>query len=337
MFASLQTFLNGIIDYAGLFPPAKLPLDQAIRNYARYRQEPESWMLGRFICPADRLAELRPFAELFRVTDAFAFSALGRGGTDVAEFRVKLIDDLLATRDFRKLHGDRVVLDTYEARLPAECVGPESPTAVAKFLDMMALTGDNLGIGPLTCYYEATFRQGWRSTIRTIIDCLAAHNRSDQATDRKLRQPAGFKLRCGGLEAASFPSPEQVAFTIAACRDAGMPLKFTAGLHHPVRCFDPGLQVYMHGFLNVFGAGILARAKGLLEEDVRTIVEDEDPASFRFDDAAFRWKDLRATKGEIAMARRDLVVSFGSCSFDEPRDDLRALGLLARDVKGPAA
>ncbi|HYT90814.1 MAG TPA: hypothetical protein VEL76_19045, partial [Gemmataceae bacterium] len=66
MSPSLRALLSGIIDYAGLFPPAKLPLAEALRNYAGYRTEPDSWMLGRFICPAARLVELDPFLkELF--------------------------------------------------------------------------------------------------------------------------------------------------------------------------------------------------------------------------------------------------------------------------------
>src|SRR5262249_51270542 len=97
MHASLRALLAGVIDYAGLFPPAKLPLDQAVRNYARYRTEPESWMLGRFVCPAARLAEFAPFHdELFAHGPPFVFSALGQGGKDVAEFLVNLRADLEA-------------------------------------------------------------------------------------------------------------------------------------------------------------------------------------------------------------------------------------------------
>src|SRR5438067_11130110 len=55
---SLRALLEGVIDYAGLFPPAKLPLEQAVRNYARYHSEPESWMLARFVCPEKQLADL---------------------------------------------------------------------------------------------------------------------------------------------------------------------------------------------------------------------------------------------------------------------------------------
>src|ERR671939_21225 len=81
MSASLHALLAGAVDYAGLFPPAGLPLEQAVGDYARYRREPEAWMLGRFVCPAARLAELAPFHdELFRGDEPFLFSALGRGG-----------------------------------------------------------------------------------------------------------------------------------------------------------------------------------------------------------------------------------------------------------------
>src|SRR5436305_3553099 len=62
MLPSVRAFLAGIIDYAGLFPPAQLPLDEAIRRYARYRTEPESWMMGRFVCPLSLVPDLISYA-----------------------------------------------------------------------------------------------------------------------------------------------------------------------------------------------------------------------------------------------------------------------------------
>src|SRR5262249_28093023 len=135
------------------------------------------------------------------------------------------------------------------------------------------------------------------------------------------------KLRCGGLEPAAFPDPAQVAHVIAACRDNGLVLKFTAGLHHPLRHFDAGVRTKMHGFLNVFGAGVLAHALRLDEAAIRAIIE-EDAANFGFDELGFGWKQYHALTEEITAARRQFVTSFGSCSFDEPRADLRAMGIL---------
>src|SRR5579859_2639421 len=61
MNASLRALLSNVIDYAGLFPPAALPLDQALGNYARYRQGPDAWMLGRFVIAATALGQLAPY------------------------------------------------------------------------------------------------------------------------------------------------------------------------------------------------------------------------------------------------------------------------------------
>src|SRR5437660_12910682 len=99
MSSPLRALLGGIIDYAGLFPPAKLPLDQAIQRYAKYRRLDDRWMLGRFVIPAVRLGELAPFDSLFHDNPPFVFSALGRGGGTADAFLRRLTDDLTATAE----------------------------------------------------------------------------------------------------------------------------------------------------------------------------------------------------------------------------------------------
>jgi hypothetical protein len=311
MVSGLRALLSGILDYAGLFPPAALPFDQAICNYARYRRDPDSWMLARFICPASRLTEVTPYVkELFDARVPFYFSALGRGGKNADEFRAGLQADLDNIRSFRNDQGGLVVGDVLETRLPATAAVPTgSGPLFARSL------------GDLACYIEAVPGSDWPVQVRGVLDAI----RQTAAPERTAR---GFKRRCGGLEAPAFPPPEQVASAIAACRDVNVPLKFTAGLHHPIRHFNAGVKTHMHGFINVFVAGVLAHARGLSAEQIQAIIEDEDARSFRFDDAGLCWKDKRATTREIATARQVAVTSFGSCSFDEPRDDLRALGWL---------
>ena len=88
------------------------------------------------------------------------------------------------------------------------------------------------------------------------------------------------------------------------------------------------MNMPVHGFLNVFGTGVLAYAHALHPEMMCLVLEDEDAANFVLDSEGFHWKEWRATVEQIQAARRQLVLSFGSCSFDEPRDDLRALGLI---------
>ena len=179
-------------------------------------------------------------------------------------------------------------------------------------------------------FCETTWQSDWRNSVKRFIEDLnKPHIVFDLPGGGVPREGerCGFKLRCGGTQASAFPTTEQVAFTITTCRDFDVPLKFTAGLHHPIRHFDGELQAHMHGFINVFAASVLAHARQMNEEQVRVILEEKVAADFVFDDDGLRWKDWHATTAEINTARRK-VVSFGSCSFDEPRDDLRKLGWL---------
>jgi hypothetical protein len=124
---------------------------------------------------------------------------------------------------------------------------------------------------------------------------------------------AGAKIRCGGT---TLPSVSEVAAFVAACRDAGVPFKATAGLHHPIRSGD------RHGFLNLLAAAVFA------DGDLDKIIGEEDPAAFTLDESTFGVHDHRADAEAIAEARAELFVAYGSCSFDEPVEDLKALGLL---------
>lgn len=124
---------------------------------------------------------------------------------------------------------------------------------------------------------------------------------------------AGAKIRCGGT---TLPSVEEVADFVAACRDAGVPFKATAGLHHPIRSGD------RHGFLNLLAAAVFA------DGDLEAILAEEDPDAFTLDERGFGVHDHHADAETIAAARAELFIAYGSCSFDEPVDDLAALGLL---------
>ncbi len=134
------------------------------------------------------------------------------------------------------------------------------------------------------------------------------------------------KIRTGGITEAAFPSPESVAAFIRACKEAGIAFKATAGLHHPLRCvrpltYEPNAAVgTMHGFLNVFLAAAMV-------DDAEAILRETDATAFRFDDDGVSWRDRRVTTGEL-RAMRQFATSFGSCSFEEPIDDLKELGWL---------
>lgn len=308
----LRALLSGMIDYAGLYPPASLSLDDAIRNFVKYQDDPEAWMLSRFIIPAKRLSELSKLAAIFPEDKILSFSCLGRGGKEIDEFVEYLKFDIADINTFRDLHEDSVVVDMFETTLPAAALADRT---IAN--DLVNKTSDVLNKNGLTVFFEAPFGEDWGTRAENLIRSL-----------RKIKDKhVGFKLRTGGVTPEAFPSTEQVAWAIAATRDAGVPIKATAGLHHPIRHYNESVKTKMHGFLNVFGAGVLAVANNLSQEQIQSIIEDEDPNHFVFDKTGFGWKDLRVVNSEIVRARQQ-IISFGSCSFDEPREDLQKLGLI---------
>lgn len=158
----------------------------------------------------------------------------------------------------------------------------------------------------------------WKDHVTQTLDAIAAHNSSNELW-------IGVKLRTGGIKAEMFPSPEQVAFVIAACRDRNLPLKFTAGLHHPIRMYRDEVGTKMYGFLKIFVAGMLASVKNLDVREIKEILIDENSNSFSFSKDHLAWQDLSITSKEIQKLRKEALLSFGSCSFDEPRDELREL------------
>jgi hypothetical protein len=326
MYASTRALLSGLVDYAGLFPPAKLPLDQALRNYLRYRAEPESWMLGRIICPAALLGELTAFAEdIAKLSTPLALSVLGRGGADAKEFLDGVRTDLADALKLGERFGGKTAVEAYEVKLPPALCEASAEKQLFALVGTAAFVWDKDWRGVVAPFYEPPSAR--RETVQRVMDVLARDAAAPEAANRSHCRPAGLKLRCGGSP-DSMPTAEELAFAIVRSRDLCVPLKFTAGLHHLFGHFDPPSQRTMHGFLSLFAAGALSYAQTVPQSTIQRIIEDQDFRHFRFTGTALRWNNLSAPGSQVEIARQTLVTSFGSCSFDEPRDDLRGLGLI---------
>jgi hypothetical protein len=307
-----RAFLSGLIDYAGLFPPAALDVPAAVAEYARHRAEPEAWMLGRFIVPAARFAAVCERARKSGVAETWEYSLLvGDGsGREAA---------LAAVAGHGRIAGE------CEARFPARVAALETPLPVAGAGDAAADFGPRLR--------DALLAAGFRGRdlyveVPAGVDDAASIAALGELADPDLFPVLGAKLRCGGTAPEAFPGVERVAAFILACRQARLPLKCTAGLHHPVRHRASEPDVMMHGFLNVFGAGVLAFGGLRDPAAIRACVAETDPAAFTLDARGFRWRDHGADAATVAAARREFLGGFGSCSFAEPRADLRELAIL---------
>lgn len=146
-----------------------------------------------------------------------------------------------------------------------------------------------------------------------------------------IKQTSCFaKIRTGGVKPEAIPSAASVAQFIVDCADRKLAFKATAGLHHPIRAeyaltYEPNSpRAVMHGFLNVLVASAFAWHR---ERDIEPILAELDPKAFSFDDS-LHWRGKSLTTAQVQDARKNFIHSIGSCSFDEPVNELKSLGLI---------
>lgn len=326
--ASLRALLAASLDYAGLFPPAGLTLESALNCHATDLRGENAWMLSRFVLPVGKFDEASPLLpKRFGAGRPLHVSALVPRSDSAAEFFERLRAGAAAIAGLHALHGGIVRVDQMEASLPPDLAAPALHALFRKCADLL---GEMLP-GGLTLFWELPWTEDPAPDASAPLDALARHNAVSHGGSGLTSSGTtmGAKLRTGGLVPAAFPGSEPLARALTGARDAGsVPLKFTAGLHHPVRHFSAEVGTKMHGFLNVFVAGCLAREHSLDAAEIESILDDERPESFRFDAGELRWRDRRLPTERIGEHRASFVTTFGSCSFAEPCADLRALGLL---------
>jgi hypothetical protein len=316
-------FLRALIDDAALFPPSSLPMAEAASQHHESRTGPHGWMLGRFLCPATRLAELvpqlpafdegRPW-ELSVVLDAVHANAHPDG----------LHRQLGIARRFARDAAGRASIRVVELKLPPHDAWDRRSARSTVEAALAAVERARLP-EPAMPVLEIPGGPDWRRVVPESIGAVAELRAASGGSG--LPAP-GAKIRCGGGTADAIPSPEHVAAFVDACRRSDVPFKATAGLHHPFRHADPATGFVRHGFLNVAGAAVMACAAGADRATLARMIADDRPASFRLGPEGFRWQDLVAGPRAIASARRELFLGYGSCSFTEPVEDLVALGVL---------
>ena len=301
--ASLRALLAHSIDYAGMFPPCALELEPALENQARYVRLEDSWMLNAFVLPVAQFDAAKRLLSLFEPAYPLSISALGPKTETASAFREALANADEAIRSLAAHNVDLVSISQLEMFLPGD--------ADAGLLDEARSI-----LGSLPAFWEAPAERAERT-----IALLAEHN--SNATEPTF----GYKMRTGGVTADAFPASAQIATALVTPATHQVPIKFTAGLHHPLRQHREEVQTKMHGFLNVLGAAVLAAEHRWDVAQTSAMLEDESASSFQFEDEFFAWRNWKIETPRLADRRR-CVTTFGSCSFDEPREDLRALKLL---------
>ncbi len=316
--------MAGLVDYAGLFPPAGLSMDAAVAEYGRWLADPAAWMLGRFIVPASRLPELDDALAASGFNGTWRYSVLVGDGRNPVHGLDVLADQGRLIRDFDERQAGSAGIETLEYPLPATVC--RDPDDLDRHLDALLTGLAAMETSVAAIYLELPPA----AEALLVVEALAraAERYPSRSEDNGQGGPLiAAKLRCGGLTREAFPATGRVASVLAFCAAAKVPLKFTAGLHHPLRHQAEDPPVMMHGFLNVFGAGLLAWG-GLTGEELAACVAETSPEAFSFDDKHFAWREHKVAVDEIAVLRRRYLHGFGSCSFAEPVTGLQGLDLI---------
>jgi hypothetical protein len=315
MLEPIRTLLAGLIDYAGLFPPAKLDMARAAEAFAHAKRSEHEWALGRFICPVSRLREFSKAAAVL-MPGTHGTSGYREHALAADPWRVSVIVD-------GKLHEDLEVIEAFNTHHMREDNGLAAVDALEMRVALPSEIDHFVGLIPDEIYpffeFPADVVRG--GDARGYIAALAGHG-------------AAAKIRTGGITPDAFPSPRQVAEFIVACVSAEVPFKATAGLHHPIRSehpltYDPGCpRGVMHGFLNVFLTAAFVATHRIDVKRAERALQETDARAFVFTPDGVRWEGLVLDTMQLAMMRERVALSYGSCSFDEPIADLKALGLL---------
>lgn len=258
MSTSLLPVLARLFDDAGLFPPARRPMAEALHAHAQARSGPYGNLVGPFLCPLARLDEL---------------DACVAGGVP-APTELSLVVYQGEAQPRRSIVRPSVV--QIEAPL-----GTKLPAETLR----------------IRRYFE-----------------LPPGGEVEAAVDEVARSRARAKVRCGGLTPDMVPSSRWLAEVLVACASRRLPLKATAGLHHPFRHYETDLGGPQHGFLNLLAAASAAVGGAGHDELVKILETEQD--------------DGATLVERIDRHARELVASIGSCSIDEPVADLTAAGLL---------
>lgn len=298
MTGSLVRLLDRFIDYAGLFPPAKLSMEEAVSSYLDYLSGPEEPFVSRFVCSVAKLDELRQVLANRSVSETISLGVVGTAPTDHAGWGDALVQDAEGMTRFMERVGEDAAIEAYEIRIP-------SHKHLSEYVQ------DLRSFNQVDVFCELP----WGPEMADSLALLAEE------------EWLGAKARTGGLEASAFPPPSAVAEFLVSCCQLDLGFKLTAGLHHPLRGHREEVKAKMHGFLNIMVATSLIQAHDLNSKEVALILESESAADFKFDDVSIHFKDQFADLDAIDEARA-LFVGIGSCSVAEPLQDLKDLQLV---------
>jgi hypothetical protein len=295
-----REFLRGIVDYAGLFPPASLDMAHAVASFATYLDNDDRDFLGRFVLPVSRLDEFSSAFDASRLTNnsdnRWRLAVIPSGATSGEAERIRAFNQAQGVYK----PGVDTLIDAVEMQVRSI---DDIRRAAAEF-----------------------------EKFEMFLEPAAVADPSD-LLDGIADAGVAAKIRTGGTIPGSTPHPGMIIRFIRKCDELGIRFKATAGLHHALRGVYPltyapdSERGTMYGYLNIFLVAAFMR-EGMPDAALYELLQESAPAAISFDDAGAAWRGHTVSGAQLDATREKLAVSFGSCSFTEPVEEARQLHLI---------
>lgn len=280
---ALRALLEGVVDYAGLYPPASVDVPLAARNYATYRAGADRWMLGRFVVGVAKLPELRS-----------TIGAMKLGG-EAWPVTVVVPDPPSATSVLRTPDDITTRIESVEVRV-------QTPVEVALVARAAPKTRD--------VYLEIPSDSAMPALLDAIaVGKLRAKLRTGGVAAEAFPSPGQVVAFIRGCIDRSIP--------FKATAGLHHPLRGQYRLTYAPSA--PSAEMF--GYLNVFLATAFMR-QGLSDREAAELLLESDPAAITIEEQGIRWRDHVVDVEAIRTSRLRAATSFGSCSFREPVDEL---------------
>lgn len=293
--SAVQALLGRIVEYAGLFPPAALDMETALRNYQRYTETEEFWLLGGFVLPASRLVEFAGAFEKVWGTEQerpWTLKVVCAGHTP---------DDARAIAEFQQ---GAVFIGSLEARAQdrraAKEVLESLPAARSRYVEFPAEKAAE--VLPVLADYgaRAKIRMGGSGAPVPSVETVAR-----------------FLIACAKEQVAWKATAGLHSPLRAEVREAGQ-----STMHHGF------VNLFLAGALAYYGADEQAIVNTLHVRGPKEFRLDDDVVRWDAASPASVSQEQMLIADQIEKARSEFAIGFGSCSFEEPVEGLKFLGWL---------
>jgi len=170
--SGLKYFMTRIIDYAGMFPPAKLPFTEAFSNYLNYQNDSDSWMMERFVFPITKHNEIASFQkELSTHKKTINLSILPQYSDSEVVFLENFRNDFELLNQATKDSPAKFDLNFFEFKLPKNLLEADQNHVYPFFDELLSIAK----IHPMQksqFFIEMTIGSDWKYSMNRFTNLL---------------------------------------------------------------------------------------------------------------------------------------------------------------------